>query len=309
MGCLDLSTQDQIDLKDKPSKTCIILHGSGQGFTTVAFPKGDYKIELWGSSGGDELLLNRKGGKGGYASGLLSLKEARSFYFYIGTKGGDSKSRTAGYNGGAEGAIDNVNGDCPTGGSGGATDMRTVNGAWSLTEGLNSRIMVAAGGGSAGCGSQGGNAGGIFGESGHNSYNGQINGGAGASQTSGYSKGSGQRGKNADEATGSGGGGYYGGFAGNRITYLGGAGGGGSSYISGMNGCEIAPSLIVFKNPILLSGNTLIPMINDIKGIESQGHDGDGAVRIIIGFKIRNCTIVRCSRSKQFLFLMFIVLY
>ena len=101
MKCTEYNSPTQIDLKSFAPNSCLIISANGQGYTTVIFPKGKYKVELWGSSGGTELYSNYKGGKGGYTSGLLSVDEQKILYFYIGTKGGESNTRTAGYNGGA----------------------------------------------------------------------------------------------------------------------------------------------------------------------------------------------------------------
>ncbi|MDR2082689.1 MAG: hypothetical protein LBP35_03590 [Candidatus Ancillula trichonymphae] len=79
-----------------------------------------------------------KGGKGGYATGTLHLEVGQKLYMYTGNSGtGDS------WNGG--GARLDAN-DYKNGGGGG-TDIRLTNGNWDTSAGLNSRILVAGGGG------------------------------------------------------------------------------------------------------------------------------------------------------------------
>lgn len=76
---------------------------------------GWYKIELWGTQGGTN------GGKGAYTSGVIELEEGEVLYFYVGKQ---------------------------TSGSGKETDVRVLNGAYADEMSYETRIMVAAGGGS-----------------------------------------------------------------------------------------------------------------------------------------------------------------
>ena len=218
-------------------------------FYSITFPVGSYKIDLYAASGGFTLThqINAPG-KGGYTSGILSLKSPTTLYLYTGGIGGNTTvgkhdQGKGGYNGGADGGYDNDN--CPTAGSGGATDIRTISGT--SIESLRSRIMVAGGGGSAGCyiyAGLGGNGGNINGQDGFPTTKHKHPGGKGGSQT-GDEKyfGKGQKGEDGSsvngEAGGAGGGGYYGGLAGesNNDEDSGSGGGGGSSFISGMEGC------------------------------------------------------------------------
>ena len=97
---------------------------SGNSQTFTAACRGTYQIELWGAQGGGA------GGKGGYTTGEISIDANQKFYLFIGG--------TNGYNGGAAGGVypyDNA--------GGGATDVRLLNDI----SNLNSRIMVAGGGG------------------------------------------------------------------------------------------------------------------------------------------------------------------
>ena len=120
---------------------------------------GNYKVELWGASGGTGVCTYTQGcylntaGKGAYTKGQINLNKNTSLYAYV---GGQGKSATAvntynagGWNGGGTGG--NGGGDDSAGGGGGATDIRSVSGAWNNASSLRSRIMVASGGGGASC--------------------------------------------------------------------------------------------------------------------------------------------------------------
>lgn len=204
---------------------------------TVNLIKGYYTFECWGANG--------SGGKGGYSVGELELQEEVTLFAYV---GGD---RTSTWNGGA-----GLNVDDGRSASGGASDLRL-----SLDD-LYTRFIVAGGGAgaatrlsSAGNGAYtggAGNGGGISGGSGLTSSEtfGSVVGGAGATQTTGYSFGVGKAGSiikgntyyNILVATvsGSGGGGWFGGYSGNNSTYrapnssmytISTSGGGGSGYV------------------------------------------------------------------------------
>ena len=86
---------------------------------------GEYKIELWGASGGG----NSYAGKGGYTSGIIDLSKNETINLYIGGQGAQNASVTnvGGYNGGGySGNNDGAN----SYGGGGATDIRLVGGEW-----------------------------------------------------------------------------------------------------------------------------------------------------------------------------------
>lgn len=223
--------------------------GSAQEF--VAPYSGKYTIELWGASGG-----GAAGGKGAYTSGVINLKKGNILYIYVGEAG--NSTGKGGYNGGGNAGVLASNND----GGGGATDIRLVSGLWNDATSLNSRIMVAAGGGGAnangtntgGIGKTGGSGGGLSGYDG-TSVIAKMSG-LGATQLSGGATGSsgrtagkpgsfGQGGAGNPSKTtplvsgGSGGGsGYYGGGSSEACDgNCGGSSGGGSSYISGHTGC------------------------------------------------------------------------
>lgn len=125
---------------------------------------GWYRIELWGASGGDITSQTGKviaGGKGAYTSGITYFEKGTMLYFYI---GGTTSTSEGGANGGGTGGSETGRG------GGGSTDVRTVSGAWDLKESLQSRMMIAAGGGGAdglGAGSPGGDGGEVYGDNGN----------------------------------------------------------------------------------------------------------------------------------------------
>lgn len=226
---------------------------------------GWYKIELWGAAGGSTTNSSgekKAGGKGAYTSGLIYLEENEILYFFI---GGTTTTSAGGLNGGGTG------GSSTGAGGGGSTDVRTVSGEWNQNDSLQSRIMVAAGGGGAdglGAGSDGGAAGGIFGTSGGQNeenadyvpakYGSQegpdmwniLNIIVGADKcNAGYMKNSsnsdnsgcgrlGMGGTSNKTNGGGGGSGYFGGGAGTGSSTTAGSGAGGSSFISGYAGTD-----------------------------------------------------------------------
>ena len=107
---------------------------------------GNYKIEVWGASGGDAynnkyLHANSHGGRGGYSAGTVNLKENTTFYVVVSGRGKyGSRYVAGGFNGGGTGGAGS------SGSGGGATDVRLKSGVLE-TESLNSRIIVAGGGG------------------------------------------------------------------------------------------------------------------------------------------------------------------
>lgn len=216
---------------------------------------GWYSVQMYGAQGGRYGLqsdtqgcswggvnLTTEAGLGAYTSGSIHLNAGDTLYVYVGGKGGDRNYATGGaFNGG---------GSTTAGGGGGATDLRTQVGN------LDSRIMVAAGGGGASKWGNGGNGGtqngtaGFYMEhSGSNDPTG-ITYTASATQNGGASFGNGG---STSIRGGGGGGGWYGGYAG-RVD---GSGGGGSSYISGWsfcNGRQTTSSGYTFTNCAWSSG-------------------------------------------------------
>lgn len=135
--------------------------GSVQKF--VVPNTGEYRIEVWGSQGGDN------GGRGGYVSTKVTLLKGSELNMYVGN--------TSGYNGGGAGSSY----------GGGATDVR-LNGT-----ALTDRLVSAAGGGGGFGGTDGGTGNGAGGSSvGNGAGTAGVNGGGGGRSynhtytTSGY---------------------------------------------------------------------------------------------------------------------------
>lgn len=263
------STETTITANWKANTYIVTLNANGGEFNSVTYTepknyeftaseKADYKLEAWGAQGGSYSDIYH-GGYGSYVSGVISLNIQEKLYIYVGGKGDDTSSGNGGYNGGANGVAEGNYKGYP---GGGATDIRYFGNyvvsdedlVWNSTIGLNSRILVAAGGGGAGYHttpyySNGGNAGGLIGYPGTSTHEGSNNlPNAGGTQISGgyndYTDGlqnevsggfgyggAGTRGSSYGNSGG--GAGYYGGSGGPEGLQ---PGGGGSSYISGHTG-------------------------------------------------------------------------
>ena len=273
---------------------CVFFTFIEQNYHIIHLPKGRWLFELWGASGGYSLYQSKSEdpGHGAYISGVINIKHNITLYGYVGGKGKNNSSKNkgiGGFNGGANGANDEHDFNCYSGGGGGATDIRLN------IDDLYSRIIVAGGGGSPGCFNQGkgGSGGTIFGKDGENSSTNQ--GGKGANNLDLEMFGKGKEGYPGNEAGGSGGGGYFGGYGGGfspSSTKLpgGGGGGGGSSYASGCDSCKtiykdnstqgnLHYSGYSFTNIIMRSGDDLIP-IYDNSGITYTPHKDDGLIKI-----------------------------
>lgn len=202
--------------------------------TFVPNVSGWYNVELWGAQSG-----NTSTSYGAYTSGKLYMTQGETYYVYVGGQGngGCVTGAGGGYNGGGNSGSSG----CSRGG-GGATDVRLVGGAWNDATGLNSRIMVAGGGG-AGENNVGGYGGTLIGGINNAStYATQVSGSAfGYATTPSF------------DSSGAGGG-YYGG---NLATADGVAAGGGSSFISGyagVNAITSSSSLTPTNNTLHYSG-------------------------------------------------------
>ena len=251
----------------EPSAITISYDATGGNYGTTTYTEaqehtykapynGTYKIELWGAQGGG--TSSYPGGYGGYVKGNIELNKDETLYFYVGENYNGYKN-SINFNGGGRGTVGtsgskNYNG-------GGATDVRYFGTytptetelAWDATIGLNSRIMVASGGGgfTDWNNTRGGNGGGLTGYSGNKNVGSIVNA-AGGTQTDGglatnntsTSPRKGDFGIGGYNATyayewayeAGGGGGYYGGGSGGAISGSVGSGAGGSSYISGHTG-------------------------------------------------------------------------
>ncbi|MGN1358531.1 MAG: glycine rich domain-containing protein, partial [Bacilli bacterium] len=231
--------------------------GNYQTYTVPV--NGYYQVETWGAQG--RTSGSATSGLGSKTIGTLHLTSGEKIYVYV---GGYESTSSGGYNGGGY-----TNPAASTGykgvQGGGATDVRYFGSSvpsssdltWNSILGLNSRIMVAAGGGGAEwAGSVGGNGGGLTGGNGVgvNSYNDSTPNSQyvakGGTQTAGgtayaindYSWtgefGTGGYTTDAIDGGGMGGGGYYGGGSMNVAH----GGGGGSSFISGYAGVNAITS-------------------------------------------------------------------
>ena len=284
----------------------------GIRYAYVVPKDGKYKIQLWGAKGGDKNAY--QGGAGAYTEGVISLTKDDILYFHVGGTVSTSRDWIGGYNGGGSVTYNQSGYGSP---GGGATDVRLHSGPWYELASLQSRIMVAAGGGGAdnrgeGYGDgHGGYAGGLIGGEGtiENATNGYgYTLGAGGTQTSGgfsyehpgtvlpgktylsASFGMGilyQESFDIDSGSvlqSSGGGGYYGGGNGGH-----GGAGGGSSFISGYPGCDALDkngnhtgqsnhySGKVFTNYQMKAGNEEMILPDNTTGI---GNDAQGYARI-----------------------------
>ena len=222
----------------------------------ISLIPGRYLLECYGAQGGTGLTNSDKrnhGGYGAYASGILNLKTETTFYLYIGGKGEDginsfNQVSKGGWNGGGDSGKDtgDIIGDTlpdTPGASGGSTDIRMIRTAereesTDLTS-LDSRIIVAAGG-SGSCynsfGAPGGDLTGYI----VTAFNNESYSESDTNQTSGYSKGRGENGRDFANTPSSGsGGGYYGGIAsdGTETNEYKAVSSSGSSYVAGHRDC------------------------------------------------------------------------
>ena len=274
--------------------------GAVQTFDVPA--TGEYKIELWGASGGSMSCdgWTGIGGNGGYSSGVIDLSKGDQLYVYVGGAGVGYNCKLTTYAGGWNGGGSTTGG---ASGGGGATDVRLINSTWNNFDSLKSRIIVAAGGGGSNDRQNGGYGGGLTGGIGASGST--SNGGPGTQTSGGIGSNSGSFGVGGGSGVsdgGSGGGGYYGGGKANGAAT---AGAGGSSFISGHLGCDAiaetstSSSIIQTNQPNHYSGlvftNTTIidgagynwtnarglyvgqPQPN---GTTAAGHTGNGFARI-----------------------------
>ena len=286
----------------------------------ITLQRGIYQFECWGAKG-TTLYEGKKPGLGAYTSGVIKISDTQIFYVYIGATGFFNAiiERNSSING-------------PSG-SGGATDVRLEKSEhWWDTMSLASRIMVAAGGGSAEWEkSIGGNGGTIEGGTAFSDYGTSTDPGfdhtcLGANQTSSRECSTIINGNRVHTPTkgefgyawledleadtgGFGGSGYYGGTS-YPWAY---AGSGGSSFISGHDGClaikdpsknndqiihkedSIHYSGITFTQTKMIEGNQTMPHPSGYEGI---WNDDNGAFRITyLLFKKLTCKKQRYSTS------------
>ena len=277
--------------------------------------KGVYKFECWGSTGSH--FHESEHGLGAYTSGIIALTKHTKFYVYIGQIGFFNAVKK-----------NNNPGGSPS--PGGATDVRLVTSLnWWDEYSLISRIMVAAGGGSAEwIGSIAGHGGELVGGNATNDEvsfceGGKQNKGSKCYSIASYNSEEGKfgcaglpepvkTGTNDEDYGGFGGGGYYGGTS-YQIGY---AGSGGSSFISGHKGCNAVKersdfiehtndsvhySGLIFSNTTMIGGNKTMPIPNSISGREIW--TGTGAFRITLLQYQYECTYKKPIYTFHLLFL------
>ena len=256
----------------------------------ITLPKGAYRLECWGAQGGDANATYSKGGRGGYASGVLRLKRETKMFVRSGQSGPVPTQQgpsAPAFNGGgtANTATSTTSASRVTSG-GGASDIR-IGG-----DSLFARVIVAGAGGGSGYASasqhpDGGYGGGETGGNGGSTSD-AARCGYGGTQTEGGGNGYntvenyGSFGQGGSDATSGqsgcgGGGGWYGGGASDGY-YQG--GGGGSGFVwTGVN----APDgyLLTEEHHLAeaqnIAGNTAFAAPD---GTTETGHSGDGYVRI-----------------------------
>lgn len=247
--------------------------GAEQTFTVER--DGYYKIQVWGAQGGSCANGRNFGGVGGFAEGVVHLTTDDEVYVYVGGSG-DSGGLAGGFNGGGSGI--NFNG------GGGATDVRVEGNT------LYHRIIVAGGGGSCG---RGGDAGGynadIVGVGGGLTGSGPSYGTqtAAGSTNSGFGYGENARNtNNCGGIDGSGGGGWYGGSAGDHgllcMQDSGGSGGSGFVY-DGTNTLPVGYAVTNHKvlYPLLLTGlSNKVPIYDETSTM--TGNKGNGHAKITL---------------------------
>ena len=307
----------------------------------VSLIRGVYLMSLWGAQGGgahagnSDTFMDDSGGKGAFVSGQIKINQKSKFFFYVGSKGEDLRTQEknvlckGGFNGGGNGAfdIDEYGGESNSGG-GGASDIRLIGD--DTIQGLKSRIIVAAGGGSKYAWAdylETGNK-----KDGSTFTYSSIAGDAGALKGFAYgdfvspgTQTTGSFGKGMDGISigkylvgdggsiGGGGGGYYGGSHIDEsllqyYTKISSAGAGGSSFVSGCKGCNAVTRLpinevihsnqsihysrILFSNIIMKDGNE--SFISPF-GNSENGHHGNGAISIKLIARFYQYTIVRIN--------------
>lgn len=238
-----------------------------QPFEYIANP-GRYLLECWGAQGGNVTSPFLEGGKGGYASGYLTLTEQKKLYIFPGEKGSEEYRITYGQGGFGRNAAGFT--------SGGGMSMISLDYATN-----ESGILFAAGGGGSLYSSDygglhaGGYGGGEKGGDGEFDSNNPSERAFGATQSSGGTtkepqnnggKYYGGSDKSGGSASG-GGGGYYGGASGYSS---GAAGSGGSSFIDSK-----------LTDPQNIPGNKPMPSQYSLTA-KDTGNRGHGAVRITI---------------------------
>ena len=238
-------------------------------YTSVLSP-GTYIFEVYGAEGGKG--NSERGGFGGYSRGIFTTKKQIKTYLYVGAKGlsttSDPKSTSpTSFNGGGSGQNSQDDGGFYASSGGGASDIRL------LKDDLFHRVIVAGGGGGSGFYNQqliGGNGGGKEGKGGqqvdHPFEEVYSEGGKQTGKTTYFGYG-----ENMTKTDGcGGGGGWYGGTAGEAYVN---PGGGGSGFVFTYNNKDTADQ----ANLQLESEHYLV----DASTNENE-RTGDGFIQITI---------------------------
>lgn len=285
---------------------CMFFDDTHEFVKLKGLPSGEYRLEVWGASGG-EMEVNSsglsQGGLGGYSTGNLTWKGAnlinKELYINIGKIGKEclgtnfQYTSCGGNNGGGSGYYsEKLSGY----GGGGATDIR-IDGYT-----LYHRVIVAGGGGGADVYTQDDSDGSGGYGGGEVAGNGLCAGNASADIAGADQKGDealfgkgenvvdawkavGGTGTGSWKAIGGGGGGWYGGRAANDDN-CGGAGGSGFVFtsldqkaVSDLNGKYMLGEKYLLKNARTVGGKDEFPSTD---GKMERGHKGNGAVRITL---------------------------
>ena len=257
----------------------------------VVLTKGKWKLEAWGSRA-------TQGSCGGYASGVLFVKNKLTIYIHIGSSTNDGSC-----NGGGKGthASQSING-------GGATDMRAFG------DTLYHRFLVAGGAGASGINAAGGGLDGIGtkieGRGNPGLYNGPGKG-CYLSDSVCHDGSFGYGGNGTENGCGGGGGGWYGGSSGSELnadSYRSGAGGSGyalnkTSYRP--NGYQLNETYQVFLTKVkLIDGSQSMPSPLN-KGEMITGNNDNGYAKITLLSTINSC---KCRYSHDNIVLVIIII-
>lgn len=252
----------------------------------ITLPRGAYKLECWGASGG--YYQGTSGGRGGYSCGTLTLQDAAKLYLYAGGMGEDFENYkrssagnvyAGGFNGGGSAKVVYYSGTTtiPSGGGGG-TDIRIG------TNSLYARVIVAGGG----SGATNGHVGYVGGGESGGGYNTSFAGKATAAGTHGaFGVGASSSPSSTNykySGTGAGGGWYGGGTVStlsDSDASLPKQAGGGSGYVYAQASAPNYPSGCLLNSAQYLAdgltkaGSEAIPEINGDTACASQfGHAG-----------------------------------
>jgi Glycine rich protein len=277
--------------------------GGEQAYTAPA-NRTQVLLVATGAAGGTSLAFPQfPGGRGATVSGVEDVTPGEVLYVEVGGVGGNP---AGGFNGGGNGA---VGAGVSWVGGGGASDVRTVSRIEAGT--LDSRVIVAGGGGAA---PNGGDAGqpGKFSAAGGGA-GAQTFGGAGGCPVSGLGCGGdgtlgqggdgGFSGTGADQRFGGGGGGglYGGGGGGADLTDIGG-GGGGSSLLPA-DGSQTLASLTTPASVMIAAPNSNKPLNPGCVGQQVtsfvQGFGSIAAAAHAFGITVQqgvNFIFAQCSR-------------